>query len=377
MDNKRRLAYLSFGKFPSVTAHSVHIVNMCQALSEIGWDVTLIADIREDREKIISHYGIKTPFKLVSVPLKNIRFLGRMWALKKISSYLRRETFDVLYTRDIFNGRLAASTNLPFYFELHELPTNRIRRGLLKSLLKSPGLNKFVFISNKMELLFQEEYRHQLPSSCVAHDGVDLVNFHVDVPKTELREELGFSPSGFIAGYTGSLFPGRGVEVILDMAQKRPETTFVIVGGEGRFFDELRTSRKISSLNNLILTGYVPYRSIPKYLAAFDVLLMPYQKHVLHRQVKHDTVKYMSPLKMFEYMASGRPIVSSSLPVLKEVLKDQYNALLVTPDNIVAWDEALNKIMTNPGLAESLAKHALEDVRRYTWKARALNIMRG
>ena len=90
---------------------------------------------------------------------------------------------------------------------------------------------------------------------------------------------------------------------------------FLIVGGEPQDVENLRQRVRVIGLKNVILTGFVPNARLPLYQAACDVLLMPYQRQVAASS-GGDIARYLSPMKLFEYMACERPIISSDLPVL-------------------------------------------------------------
>ncbi len=122
------------------------------------------------------------------------------------------------------------------------------------------------------------------------------------------------------------------------------------------------------SLPNVNFTGFVQNNFVPQYLAASDVLLMPHSSRC-------SIAPWMSPLKMFEYMASKRPIIASDLPVLHKHLTDGRNALLVEPDNPHALMEAIKNVKSNPENSRSLADTAYDDVRPYTWDNRARAVL--
>jgi len=366
---------MTFASLPSKTAHSIHIMNMCQSIAKLGTKVILIADLQAETEDIFEHYDIKHRFILENIRLKKIRYIGRLIALFRMYFMVKNIDPEILYTRDLFNGWLAGLTGISFIFELHEIPVNGVRSFLLRRILCRQQLKKLVFISKRMRSIFQGQYSMAGDKSCIAHDGVTLDNFKGKESKEIIRKKIGLPVDGFIAGYTGSLFPGRGLEILFALAERFPGILFVIVGGEGKYLEGLKTHIDRFSVNNLLSVGSVPYRAIPDYLKSFDVLLMPYQNQVLHRQAKHDTVQYMSPLKMFEYMAAGKPIISSRIQVLEEVLQHDVNALLVEPDNIKAWESALNRVKTEDQLAQKIAQRAGQDVAGYTWDRRARFIL--
>lgn len=374
-----KIIFLTFARLPSRAAHTVNIVKMCQAIKKIGLDVSLVSDARKNAEEIFDHYNIQYPFNIKKIKCFNIRVFGRIFFLIKAFFYIRKEQTDLLYTRDVFNAFLAKLLKQPFIFEIHELPNNRFRESLVRSVLSSPCLKKVVCISKSLKELLESRFGDVLcRRPCItAHDGVDLKNFKITLSQREARMALYLPETSFIAGYTGSLFEGRGIEIILDLAVLLKDVVFVIAGGEGKYLNLLRREVAKLNLDNVIVKGFMPHKKIPVFLQAADILLMPYQKKVLHRQKKHDTAAFMSPLKMFEYMASGKPIIASRIKVLEEVLCDRENSLLVMPDNINEWAEAVLLLKKDKGLAEKLGKKAKGDVIIYTWDNRAEKIFEG
>ncbi|UCC38804.1 MAG: glycosyltransferase family 4 protein [Candidatus Aminicenantes bacterium] len=372
-----KILYMTFAAFPSTAAHSVNVIKMCEALARLGYKLTLTAYAREKEKDIFKFYRIKYPFDIKRIRLSNVRFIGRISFLIKAYYSVQKNTPDLLYTRDIFNGFLAKILKLPFVLEIHELPHNPFRKWILKQILSSDHLELLVLISEKLKEFLKSEMGNLFDSHkyLIAHDGVNLKDFDLKLARTEIRKILDLPEKAFIAGYIGGLFEGRGLEVILKLSTLLKDVIFVIVGGEGKYLASFNEKVKELKLNNLIAKGFVPYEMIPFYLRASDILLMPYQTRVLHRQKKHDTASYMSPLKMFEYMASGRPIISSDIKVLKEVLTDRDNALLANPEEIDEWVEAVALLKREAAVGENLGNKARKDVEKYSWDERARNIM--
>jgi glycosyltransferase involved in cell wall biosynthesis len=221
----------------------------------------------------------------------------------------------------------------------------------------------------------------------IAPDGVDLERYACLPDPTQARrlisksdripagQRLLLQPGRFIAGYTGHLYPGRGVQLLLDLAGRLPEMSFLIVGGEPTDVARLRSQAEASRLVNILLTGFVPNADLPLYQAACDVLLMPYQQRV-QASSGGDIARYLSPMKLFEYLACQRPILSSDLPVLQEVLNSQ-NAVLLPGDDPAAWAAALHNLRSSPELCRRLAEGARQDADAYTWEGRARRILDG
>jgi glycosyltransferase involved in cell wall biosynthesis len=125
------------------------------------------------------------------------------------------------------------------------------------------------------------------------------------------------------------------------------------------------------------LTGFVPRQDVPAYLAAADVLAMPYtSKTLVYAGI--ETTAVMNPMKMFEYMATGRAIVGTKLPAVAEVLRDGETALLVEPDSAEALRAGIARLVADRSLAERLGKAAQTEAReRHSWTAHVHQILDG
>ena len=178
-----------------------------------------------------------------------------------------------------------------------------------------------------------------------------------------------------MAGYTGHLYRGRGANHMLALAALLPEVTFLLVGGDPEDVSILRAKASQLSLSNVILTGFIPNANLPIYQAACDLLLMPYQKEVAASS-GGDIARYLSPMKLFEYLACGRPILSSDLPVLREVL-NPHNAVLLPPGDLNAWVAAIHDLCAGPNHRAELGERARIDASRYTWEERAGRVLEG
>jgi glycosyltransferase involved in cell wall biosynthesis len=157
------------------------------------------------------------------------------------------------------------------------------------------------------------------------------------------------------------------------MAARLPEMGFLLAGGEPNDIERLHHSVKTMGLQNVSVHGFIPNAALPRYHAACDAFLMPYQRRVAASS-GGDIARYLSPMKLFEYMACGRPILSSDLPVFGEVLSPE-NAILLPPDNVDAWVNTLLSLRLDPQRCASLGEQARRDASRYTWEARARKIL--
>lgn len=365
--NKLKVAYLSSSYIPSKSANLVHVVNMTGAMKTLNLEVEVHAAksgdagneqtgfVLERLKGFVTHFRLKMPV------------VGSIAYGLSVGMSLRNRYFNIHYGRCPHS--LLASMYLgnadKWYFEAHDLPKGLLRRIAERMILKSPKLSKLVVISNELKNDYQKLFPFLDENKIiVAHDAANL-------PKvTSFKKEESYSTKSFRIVYAGSLYPGKGFEVIKELAQRMSDCNFIVVGDVEPLSVEERTNQP----TNLKLVGYIPHQEVSDYLSNADVLLLPNQEKV---QVEGggDIGKYTSPLKLFEYMAHQKPIVASSLPNLREVLIDKENALLVESDNIDSWVSAIESLRGNGSLRKKLALNAIRKFEReYTWEKRVKRI---
>ncbi len=374
-----RILYLSISYVPSRRASSVHVMKMCAALARQGHEVTLVTKRCPPRqepgvEDDFAFYGVAPGFALRKLPRPAAPGGGVLHtlALARLLAAKRRE-IDLVYGRDPVGTRLAAALGLPVVFEAHAPPAGALSRRLHRGIFGARGFRRLVVISAALAERFAALPACPPPERLrVAHDAADpLADGAAPAPPPAA---FGDRPAPHL-GYVGHLYPGRGTEVLVELARRLPEATLHAVGGAPA---DLARLRGAAAPPNFVLHGYVPPARLPAYYRAFDLLLMPYERRVETALGRTDTSAWMSPLKMFEYMAAGRPIVSSDLPVLREVLEDGRNALLAPPGDAGAWEAAVRRLLADADLGRRLAAAALADFERgHTWDARAREVLLG
>jgi glycosyltransferase involved in cell wall biosynthesis len=209
----------------------------------------------------------------------------------------------------------------------------------------------------------------------VAPDGVDLRRFAPPMERDEARRLRGLPLDSFLVLYAGGLYAGRGLEELIEAIAGLPAVLVIVGGGEAAVIDRARALAAARGAK-VIFAGHLPPAEIPAYLFAADVLAMPYAAS-LATATGEDTAAWMSPLKMFEYMAAERSIVATDLPALREVLKPEVNALLAVPGSAASIREQVQRLLADPELGRRLARQARQDVEQFTWEARADRILRG
>jgi glycosyltransferase involved in cell wall biosynthesis len=368
---------------PARRANTLQVMKMAQAMKVLAHEVlVLVPDSglsgAVDWGTLAYHYGLHQKFDVKWLPV-NPGLRSYDYGYQAVRHF-RGWGADILYTRLPQAAALASTLGLPTIFEVHDLPGGFMGTWLWHRFLKGHGARRFVVITRSLKDAVTRKVARlpDSPFTVIAPDGVDLIRYEGIPEPLEARLSLqtghlpGLSISQFTVGYTGHLYPGRGGRLILDIASHLPEITFLLVGGEP---DEIRDlDHEVGSrhLHNVIITGFVSNTELPIFQAACDVLLMPYQRKVAASS-GGDISHYLSPMKLFEYLACGRVILSSDLPVLREVLDDQ-NAILLPPDQVEAWVNAIVAIKDDPVRQKVLTVQARKDSQRYTWEGRVASI---
>lgn len=361
-----RIHYASHALVPSREANSLQVMKMCAAWARAGHEVTLACRRGNEAGDAHAFYGLAPDFRLCVTSGGDVRFLGRcLYAWR--AAALASGPAELVFGRDYHTLALVALRGLgraPIALEVHQPPTSALERRLMARLLAAPRLALLVSISAALA----DEYRALFPELrapiLVAPDGAD--------PPAPLPPAT--RAGGPIRlGYVGSLYPGKGLELVERLAVRLPEADFHVLGGTSA---DLASWRARLVRANVHFHGHVPHAEAQERMRTFDLLLAPYRPAVLIGGGGADVGRWMSPLKIFEYMASGRPMVASDLPVLREVLEDGVNARLVPPDDVEAWARAIEELVRAPGVARGLAERARDDLaRRFSWDVRAQRIL--
>jgi glycosyltransferase involved in cell wall biosynthesis len=333
-------------------------MKMCQAFAKNQHEVLLYALTSEEQiEDVYAYYGVEKCFNIQRISPKKI---------------LNNQLPDIFYGRDDLKNLLkAASTGRPVILEVHCPPKDRTAKYLTEKLLLRKNFKRLVVISDALS----KEYLRLFPALkkekiIVAHDGADLPK--ILVPQDKNFKLLGRNIKPKV-GYIGHLYPGKGMEMILNISRHLPDLDFHVVGGTEEDIEHWRTS---IDTNNIYFYGFVSHGLLRDYYNAFDIMLAPYQYKVSTFAGKGNISKWMSPLKIFEYMAHSKAIIASDLPVLKEVLCDGVNSLLCPPEDVKAWVEALLKLINKRELKENLAHNAYNEfIAKYTWRKRAEKVI--
>lgn len=198
----------------------------------------------------------------------------------------------------------------------------------------------------------------------VAHNGADPIE-HEPLTKADARAALGLPADRAIAVYAGRVNAQKGLDQILALADRKPEVLLLLVGSEG----EGPIEAAARPHDNVRIVPWQAPDALPVWLAAADALLVPASRAPL------ETFRNcVLPLKLFSYLAAGRPILAPDAPDTAELLRDGDNALLVPPGDPAAAAAALDRIIRDERLAAALGEAARRAAQDLTWDRRAEKI---
>ena len=371
------LRVLYLGSHPLFTegASAVHMMKMCQAMANLGITVECVLPGRVKKERLFSYYGVKTPFRVTSIALSGGAarrplhgLLGALYARRK------RDGFDCALTRDLVFAWFATRVfGIPTVYDAHHPPVNWAAERIIGSFSRSKSLLGMSFNSRGL----REIYSHlgiAGRNPIVAPNGFELEAFEKESDISSLRACLGLPLDRKIVCYCGNTYRGRGIEILVRAAEKIPEVEFLIVGGRERDNALWREMARQSGATNFRMEGFVRQREVSAYLLASDVLVMPYSSGVTIRDGT-EAGEFTSPLKLFEYMAAGKPIVATGIPSVLEILTPGENSVVTPPDDAEEFIQALGLVLGDSEFCARVSQRARSDATEYTWEKRVEKII--
>ncbi len=369
-----KIVAIAGSTIPSDTANSIQVMKACNALVQLGHELTLIVPGKPTSETVDlrSHYGLQTDFPIEWLSSSSRRMFT--WDSVRRARALHA---DIVYSWFPQSAVFALLHRIPAIFEIHIQPTGTFGPIWHQAFAKFSGRKRLISITGALVNILEHDFHMRLnPDDVViAPNGVDLERFAALPDPVTARRQIALREAPTVM-CTGHLYAGRGAELFIALARTIPDAHFVWVGGRPEDIDFWRRRVETNNIYNVTFVGFIPNGSLPVYQAAADILLMPYSQSIMGSSGTADSAAVASPMKMFEYMATGRAIASSYLPVIREVL-NETNAVFCKPDDITSWKTALGRLLKDENLRNNLGGQARQDAQGYTWLSRAQRIMNG
>jgi glycosyltransferase involved in cell wall biosynthesis len=385
--------YIANIRLPTDRAHGYQIMKMCEAFALLGVRVVLRYPRRNQPNRLLKninpfrYYGIAPIFTLDETPNLDIvrlnhvlsdRFFMPFFFLHAFlwSWYVARRAAragaDLYYARDDEVAYWLLRKNLPTVYEAHGIPHPR-KYWMLRAIASSPTLVGTIALTVGIKRHLSDiGFKDHLIT--VAHDAVDPGIFNNLPSRDILRTALRLPHRRRIIAYAGR-FETKGMDKGLDiMIEALPFLDADIVVMLIGYADQEEMGRYATKaeergvLDRLIMIPFADRALMARYIASADALILPFPAGNEHYR------SYMSPLKMFEYMAAEVPIISSDLPAIREVL-DDTTAFFYEPSNIASYIRCVGELFADSVSAMRRARVARSRVARYSWIDRAERIM--
>lgn len=386
------LALIANARMPSQRAQSLQVLQVASAFARAGTPSTLLHARRFPTPSLpkgtdlFEYYGLgagprprvmavpcldwidRVPTRLQYVPAR----AQELTFARNAARYVQSSMPDCrVLSREAESARTLLASKQPHpkvYVEVHRVPGGRTRKRWLLEV--AAGARGLIAISGGVrdDLVGLGIPEDQI---LVEHDGFEASR-GAGLGREEARAKLGVAQDAKLVVYTGGLLEWKGVDLLVDAARELPELTFLIAGGMDADVAKLRarylSGKDAGAPDNVRLDGFIAPKDVRDYLSAADLGIVP------NRSKPAISAKYTSPLKVFEAMDAGLPLVVSDLPSLREIL-DDTEACYCAADDSAALGRAIAKVMGDEGLRASMSAKMNARAEDHSWDARAKRIL--
>ncbi len=362
-----KICYISNSASPSKNASSLQIAKLCEYISKMGHEVKLILPDTGIKKNFFKFYGIKFRYKVVRLEFFKKFPKGLNYYLYSFVSIIKSniKNQDLYITRNFFTSLILSILKKKHILEIHDDINieGRLVQFFIKyfKILNSGYLIKIVTTTNTLRKQYLR-YGVNKKKIFTLHNASSLVSkFRKSKKKKSLK-----------IGYFGSIFRSRGIDMIIKLSILDQMNDYFIYGGS---YKEIKTIKKNIKNKNIKFTPYLPYSNVSTKLSNIDICILPYTSKVTVSGNVGDISKYTSPLKIFDYMKLGKLIISSNLKVLKEILVDKKNCLLINNHKSEhEWHRTITLVSKNFNKFDVIRKNAFDYANKFdlNWRVKQL-----
>ncbi|TAK04879.1 glycosyltransferase [Patescibacteria group bacterium] len=371
------IVYVTTVRFPTEKAHGWQIANMCEAYAALGHDVRLVVPDRATsiRQDAFAYYGLRSRFAVERLPVfdalavrwipRRVAFALTVWSFRRAARrrLTEKDVHDaILITRDQFLAPALAGRGRAVVFEAHDVSPRFAARHRAVARAADLVVSTTRWNAERLSAAWKGLLRRPV---LVAPNAVDPESYASLPTRDEARRALQLSPQEHLAVYTGHLYAWKGVHVLAEASALLPPGFRVLmIGGTPEDRETFTRFLAERGLDQVVLVPHLPHAEAMRYLAAADVLVLP------NSGKDWNSLHTTSPIKLLEYLAARRPVVSSDLPSIREAVSER-EVRFVPPDDPAALAAGIAAAVGDD--ARVAAGAAL--VAGRTWRARAERIL--
>ncbi len=381
-----RILYVLHARFPTEKAYGSQVAAVCDALCELGHDVTLVTPSIHNliTEKAHSYYAMSKRVTVQALPHRDysdasfipesLRFLLTMFSYRRaLAHFLKNETADIVYVRSPLLLRTTVASHIPVVLELHTPP-----RRFLSSFTRLCNRCALVVCLTQGMRAALERMGVASERLIVEGDGVTLHRYQKLASASEEKARWNLPTDRTIVGYIGSLVTmesvEKGVRELIEsvpLLLKTQKNLLVwIVGGPVSWQETyVELAQSLGASHAIRFDARIAGEKVPSAIAACDVCVYPAPKsdHVFFQR---DT----SPLKLFEYLAAGRPIVCADIPPVRDIV-DERSVLFCRPGDASSLAGSIEYVLSHPEDAAERIEHGKKIVEQHDWTKRMQRVM--
>jgi glycosyltransferase involved in cell wall biosynthesis len=376
--------YLFFTKstLPQPEAHLVHDVNTANAVANLGYSAILVY-LKKTQEsynpldwiqpfkpqkptaELVKYYKISEQLKTISLAMPwPISGGNNKWF--NYSSYICKYYFPkyifpqtkILHTLDWNLIKVAIRLGIPVIYEKEHNQYSKYEPEIVNSPLFQVAIT--VADSVKDNMIAMGMPAQKIVKLPLSFNSSFLIRNPIAAAKW--RKQLLTDKRQHLVVYSGGLYSFKGVDLLLDVAEKLPQIQFAFAGGKPEQLQNYRQQVARKQLDNAIFLGYIQHESLPSLLQAADILAHPH--------LSGTASTFTSPLKFFEYLASGMPIVATEISPLKEFQEQNIIAGWCETDSVEAYTKCLMATLTKYPRKENGYSEQLKFARQFSWESR-------
>jgi len=276
-----------------------------------------------------------------------------------------KKIIDIAQIREMITYTNKSSfDNMPRFILIDNIENlNKNSVNALLKIVEEPNEKTFFILIHKN---LNKHFKFDKKKFIILDDAVDIEDFKFKKKIKKIKNSC---------VYTGSFYKGKGVEFIFELSKILPKIKFYLYGDINTLDSRFKNNKQNK---NLIFRNHIEYSQIPKTLAKFEIILMPYSKKVYVKSKSIEVGQYMSPLKLFDYLASGKILIASEHENYKHILIDKINCFSLNLNKIDLWKEKIEDIFLNNNnnkLIKNIKSKARATAKKYTWKKRTTKII--